>query len=95
MAITEVFVQVTDVSLGLWGQRNRAGCTFPTATSKAPAGKTGNDPPPHMPRPHRGTYLCPPVLQGEQESPEKKEEEERERDRRQEQRGGGQGEDRK
>lgn len=87
MAIAEVLIQVTDVSLGLWEQWRLGWPDSPQPPAdwgRGAAPSAG-----HWPRgedagawstplPHAGTYLCPPVLQQRPgETRRKKEKEDR------------------
>lgn len=63
VAIAEVLIQVADVPLGL---RDRVGVghRLPRATRGRSPGAGGRGPTDGVPCEFRGTYLCPPVLQG-------------------------------
>lgn len=63
VAIAEVLIQVADMPLGLW-DRGGVGHRLPRATRGRTPGAGGRGPTDGAPCVFRGTYLCPPVLQG-------------------------------
>lgn len=74
MAISEVFIQVTDVPLSLWRQQE-ARCPqirIPRPTRAQALRWDGEAGPWGTPLAQAGTYLCPPVLQRSHERPERR-----------------------